>query len=91
VGYVIEWVGAPIVIGAVALLSLPLFPGFALLALWFSVLVAAAVLLALVGATIATPYLLARHLRRRWLAPSAARRASVQTSRETGRSARGGG
>ena len=57
-GYVIEWVGAPTVIGAVVLLSLPLFPGFALLALGFSVLVAAAVLLALVGATIATPYLL---------------------------------
>jgi len=83
VSYSIEWIGAPIVIGAVVLLSLPLFPGFALLALGLSVLVAAAVLLVLVGAAIATPYLLARHLHRRWLTPSSARRASMRTSRET--------
>jgi hypothetical protein len=64
VSYAGEWIGAPVVIGVAVFLCVP---RFALLGLAFVVVIAAGVLVALVGASVAAPYLLARHVRRRWL------------------------
>jgi hypothetical protein len=61
--YAIEWTVGPIVLGAV-LLPL-LVPSFALIGVLVVGLAAVAALVALVGALLATPYLLVRTLRRR--------------------------
>jgi hypothetical protein len=58
-----EWIATPIVLGAVLL---PLIvPPFALIGLVVVALAALGALVALAGAVLATPYLLARSLRRR--------------------------
>jgi hypothetical protein len=60
--YAIEWSVGPIVLGAVVL---PLLvPSFALIGVLVVGLAAVAALVALVGALLATPYLLVRTLRR---------------------------
>jgi hypothetical protein len=64
VSYVSQWVSVPVVMGVVVFLCVP---SFALLGLAFVVVIAAGCLVALVGASVAAPYLLARHLCRRWL------------------------
>jgi hypothetical protein len=62
VSYSTEWAAGPIFLGA--LLLLPLAPPIALIAVVVVALGAAAALVALAGAIIATPYLLFRSLRR---------------------------
>jgi hypothetical protein len=58
-----EWIGAPIVVGAVLL---PLIiPPFALIALFVVAVAALAAVVALAAALVAAPFLLARHLRGR--------------------------
>jgi hypothetical protein len=58
--YRTEWIGAPLVLGAVLL---PLIvPPFALIALFVVALAAAAAVVALAGAIIVSPYLVARHI-----------------------------
>ena len=69
--YRIEWIGTPIVLGAVLL---PLIvPPFALIALFVVALAAVAALVALAGAIVAAPYLLGRHIRGRLQARRGAR------------------
>jgi uncharacterized membrane protein len=58
-----EWIGAPVVLGAVLL---PLIvPPFALIALFVVAVVVVAAIVALVAAIVASPFLLARHIRGR--------------------------
>jgi uncharacterized membrane protein len=58
-----EWIGAPVVLGAVLL---PLIvPPFALIALFVVAVAVVAAIVALVAAIIASPFLLARHIRGR--------------------------
>jgi hypothetical protein len=72
--YAIEWAPGPVVLGAVLL---PLIvPPFALIGLVVVALAAVAALVALAGAMLATPYLLARTVRRR-LAEHNSREGSV--------------
>lgn len=71
-----EWIGAPVVIGVVVFLCVA---SFAPLGLAFVVVIAAGGFAALVGASVATPYLLARHLRGRWLIRSAEASARIST------------
>ncbi|HXV03415.1 MAG TPA: hypothetical protein VFP24_07575 [Gaiellaceae bacterium] len=71
--YGFEWMPAVVLVGAVVIL---IVPAFALIVLVVLAVAAVAALAALAGAIIATPYLLARTLRRR-LAP---RRPSTQRS-----------
>jgi hypothetical protein len=63
VKYGFEWTPGIVLAGAV--LVLPLAPPFALIGLVVVALAAVAALVALAGAVLATPYLLARSLRRR--------------------------
>jgi hypothetical protein len=65
VSYVSEWICAPVVIGVAV--AVPCVPSFALSGLAFVMVIAAGGLESLVGASIAAPYLLARHLSRHWL------------------------
>jgi hypothetical protein len=65
VSYVSEWICAPVVIGVAV--AVPCVPSFALSGLAFVMVIAAGGLESLVGASVAAPYLLARHLSRRWL------------------------
>jgi hypothetical protein len=60
--YGFEWIPAVVVVGAFVLL---IVPAFALIGLAVLALAAVAALVALAGAILATPYLLARALRRR--------------------------
>jgi hypothetical protein len=60
--YGLEWLPAVVLVGAFVALMVP---AFALIGLAVVVLVALAALLALAGAIVASPYLLARSLRRR--------------------------
>jgi hypothetical protein len=65
--YAVEWIPAPIVLGAVLL---PLIVGpFALIALMVVALTALAALVALAGTVLATPYLLIRSLHRHLAEP----------------------
>jgi hypothetical protein len=60
--YRTEWIGAPLVLGAVLL---PLIvPPFALIALVVVALAAVAAVVALAGAIVVAPFFLARHIRR---------------------------
>ena len=61
--YGIEWTPGIVLLGAV--LVLPLVPSFALIGVVVVALAAVAALVALAGAVLATPYLLARSVRRR--------------------------
>jgi hypothetical protein len=61
--YGFEWIPGPVLLGTV--LVLLLVPGFALIGLVVVALAAVAALVALAGAILAMPYLLARTLRRR--------------------------
>jgi hypothetical protein len=78
-----EWTPGLVLLGIV--LVLPLVPSFALIGIVVVALAAIVALAALAGAMLAMPYLLAHHLGRRWLSRSAARQASVWTTRATGR------
>ena len=60
--YGFEWMPAVVLVGALVLL---IVPAFALIGLVVLALAAVAALVALAGAILATPYLLARTLRRR--------------------------
>ena len=60
--YGFEWMPAVVLVGAFVLLMVP---AFALIGLAVVALAAVAALVALAGAILATPYLLARTLRRR--------------------------
>jgi hypothetical protein len=60
--YGFEWMPAVVIVGALILLMVP---AFALIGLAVVALAAVAALVALAGAILATPYLLARTLRRR--------------------------
>jgi hypothetical protein len=60
--YGFEWMPAVVLVGALVLLMVP---AFALIGLVVVALAAFAALVALAGAILATPYLLARTLRRR--------------------------
>jgi membrane protein implicated in regulation of membrane protease activity len=62
VSYSAEWVPGIVVVGFLALFWVP---GIALIAWFFFVLAALAALIAFAGAIVASPFLLARHLRRR--------------------------
>ena len=62
--HVSEWIWAPVVMGVLVFRCVPII---ALLRLAFVVLIAAGNVVALVGASVAAPYLLARDLWRRWL------------------------
>jgi hypothetical protein len=62
VSYSSEWAFGPIVLGA--LLLLPIVPGFALIAVVVAALGVVAALVALAAAIVASPYLLARAVRR---------------------------
>jgi hypothetical protein len=61
--YAVEWMPAPVFLGAVLLLLI--VPSFALIALMVVALAALAALVALAGAVLALPYRLVRALRRR--------------------------
>jgi hypothetical protein len=61
--YGYEWIPGPVLLGTV--LVLLLVPGFALIGLVIVALAAVAALVALAGAILATPYLLARTVRHR--------------------------
>jgi hypothetical protein len=73
--YGLEWLPAVVLVGAFVALMVP---AFALIGLAVIALVALAALLALAGAIVASPYLLARSLRRRLAARHASRQGSVQ-------------
>ena len=60
--YGFEWIPAVVLVGALVILMVP---AFALIGLVVVALAAVAALVALAGAIVATPYLLARTLRRR--------------------------
>jgi hypothetical protein len=60
--YGFEWTPALVLLGAVVIL--PLAPAFAMIGLLVVALLAIAALVALAGAILATPYLLARSVRR---------------------------
>jgi hypothetical protein len=60
--YGIEWTPGIVLLGAVVVL--PLVPGFALIGVVIVALAAVAALVALVGAVLASPYLLVRTIRR---------------------------
>jgi hypothetical protein len=62
VSYGFEWIPAVVLVGALVLLMVP---AFALIGLAVLALAALAALVALAGAIVASPYLLARTLRRR--------------------------
>jgi membrane protein implicated in regulation of membrane protease activity len=62
-GYGFEWTPALVLLGLV--LVLPFVPGLALIALVVVALAVVAALVALAGAILATPYLVARAVRRR--------------------------
>jgi membrane associated rhomboid family serine protease len=61
--YGFEWTPGIFVLGLVVVL--PLAPGFAMIGLFVVAVAALAALVALVGALLATPYLLVRTVRRR--------------------------
>jgi hypothetical protein len=63
VKYGVEWAPGTVLLAAVVVL--PLVPSFALIGVVVVALVAVAALVALAGAVLATPYLLARIVRRR--------------------------
>ena len=71
--YGVEWIPAVVLVGALVVLMVP---AFALIGLVLVALAAVAALAALAGAILASPYLLARALRRRL----AERHASAQGS-----------
>jgi membrane protein implicated in regulation of membrane protease activity len=60
--YGLEWIPGPLFLGVV--LFLPFVPGLALIAVLLLALAAVAALLALAAAVVASPYLLARVVRR---------------------------
>ena len=62
--YRIEWIGPAALIGALTLLTIPVVG--AMVGLAVVLLVAAAILVALVGAIVALPFLLVRAVHRRW-------------------------
>jgi hypothetical protein len=81
--------GPPLALAAPGLLFVLALAGpFALVFTFVAVLVAAAVLVLLAGAILASPYLLFRHLRKRWaaraaIASPAVRLAPIETPRAT--------
>jgi hypothetical protein len=72
--YGIEWMPAVVLVGALVLLMVP---AFALIGLAVVALVAVAALVALAGTIIASPYLLARTLRRHLAGRHRSRQRSV--------------
>jgi hypothetical protein len=86
VKYGFEWAPGLVFLGAV--LVFLIVPPFALIGLLVVALAAVAALVALTGALLATPYLLARSIRRRWRARRQSAERPLPTTTVTGPTAR---